>query len=267
MVRWLVTQFFGNIEKYGQFGDLFGFPTAIFTTGVFDWEKYGQFGDSFGFLTAVFTAGAFFLLWKTYKTQQEELRETRKSLDLQRHEMELARQSMDMQRFDSTFFNIWRFYIEAVWGYQKYFPDQYGTKRMVYGSPAIMETIWLACQKVMRQGAADSKVSVESVFTIISSDVQSLYKKLVVLLLVVSEHSFEVKNAHLKIILSSVTHEQRVMAALVSCSLKDTQIQRLVGKYLIPENYDNPFMPKYANHPLRSILIDPIEEAINAAKV
>ena len=44
---------------------------------TFSWEKYGQFGDSFGYLTAAFTAGAFYLLWKTYNAQKDELRATR----------------------------------------------------------------------------------------------------------------------------------------------------------------------------------------------
>ena len=50
----------------------------------FSWEKYGQFGDSFGYLTAAFTAGAFYLLWKTYNAQKKELRETRESIERQR---------------------------------------------------------------------------------------------------------------------------------------------------------------------------------------
>ena len=48
---------------------------------TFSWEKYGQFGDSFGYLTAAFTAGAFYLLWKTYNAQKKELRETRESIE------------------------------------------------------------------------------------------------------------------------------------------------------------------------------------------
>ena len=84
IVRWLVTQFFGSYSG-------------------FYWEKYGQFGDSFGFLTAIFTAGAFFLLWKTYKAQQEELRATREIMADQKS-------VMSMQKFETTFFNFLNLY-------------------------------------------------------------------------------------------------------------------------------------------------------------
>ena len=69
----------------------------------FSWEKYGQFGDSFGFVTAVFAGAAFFLLLKTYKAQKEELRATREIM---------ANQSsvMSMQKFETTFFNILNLY-------------------------------------------------------------------------------------------------------------------------------------------------------------
>ena len=83
---WFVTQFFGEFSN---------------------WEKYGQFGDSFGFLTAVFTAGAFYLLWKTYKTQTEELRAVRESMAKQKS-------AMDMQKFETTFFNILNLYSESI---------------------------------------------------------------------------------------------------------------------------------------------------------
>ena len=70
---------------------------------TFSWEKYGQFGDSFGFVTAVFAGAAFFLLLKTYKAQKEELRATREIM---------ANQSsvMSMQKFETTFFNILNLY-------------------------------------------------------------------------------------------------------------------------------------------------------------
>ena len=61
-VRWIMNQSFREFSS-------------------FSWEKYGQFGDSFGYLTAVFTAGAFYLLWKTYNAQKKELRETRESIE------------------------------------------------------------------------------------------------------------------------------------------------------------------------------------------
>ena len=77
LVRQIMNQFFGKIS-------------------TFSWEKYGQFGDSFGFVTAVFAGAAFFLLLKTYKVQQEELRETRKV--------------MSMHKFEITFFNILNLY-------------------------------------------------------------------------------------------------------------------------------------------------------------
>ena len=66
----------------------------------FNWEKFGQFGDSFGFVTAIFAAAAFFLLVETYKTQQEELRATR--------------EVMSRQKFETTFFNILNLYSKSV---------------------------------------------------------------------------------------------------------------------------------------------------------
>ena len=66
----------------------------------FDWEKFGQFGDSFGFVAAIFAAAAFFLLVETYKTQQEELRATR--------------EVMSRQKFETTFFNILNLYSKSL---------------------------------------------------------------------------------------------------------------------------------------------------------
>ena len=83
-VREIVAKFFGKFDS-------------------FHWEKYGQFGDSFGFVTAIFACAAFFLLLKTYKAQKKELRATRKIM---------ANQSsvMSMQKFETTFFNIFNLY-------------------------------------------------------------------------------------------------------------------------------------------------------------
>ena len=80
-VREIVAKFFGKFD-------------------AFYWEKYGQFGDSFGFVTAIFACAAFFLLLKTYKVQQEELRETR--------------EVMSRQKFETTFFNILNLYSKSV---------------------------------------------------------------------------------------------------------------------------------------------------------
>ena len=75
------------------------------------WEKYGQFGDSFGFVTAIFACAAFFLLLKTYKVQQEELRETR--------------EVMSRQKFETTFFNILNLYSKSVDDFYGYADGRY----------------------------------------------------------------------------------------------------------------------------------------------
>ena len=88
LVRRIMNQFFGEFSS-------------------FSWEKYGQFGDSFGYLTAAFTAGAFYLLWKTYNAQKDELRATREIMKDQKS-------AIDKQKSVSIFFNTLDLYSRSI---------------------------------------------------------------------------------------------------------------------------------------------------------
>ena len=243
IVRWLVAQFFGSHSG-------------------FYWEKYGQFGDSFGFLTAVFTAGAFYLLWETYKTQKDELRETRKSLDLQRREMELARQSMDMQRHENSLLNLWRFYLENVMEYEYQYTE--GSKseklvRSVRGPAAIRRATVRAIYGTRREDAND-KTCWENIEKGLDLGLFIVYKKLLVLLTFLSRSAFgeKEKEEYLDMIRLSISDYEWFMAILISCIQEDNQAKRLVGKYFRQEDIKHP--EKYA--------FDlPIKEVVDAAKV
>ena len=100
-VRRIMNQFFGEFSS-------------------FSWEKYGQFGDSFGFVTAVFAGAAFFLLLKTYKAQKEELKATR--------------QTMENQSLQNAFFTIMRMCDDALAAarYRKGETEYKGTSAIYY---------------------------------------------------------------------------------------------------------------------------------------
>ena len=234
IVRRIMNQFFGKFSS-------------------FSWEKYGQFGDSFGFLTAVFTAGAFYLLWKTYKTQKDELRETRKSLDLQRREMELARQSMDMQRYESSFFNLWRHYLDNIKEYRFVFQ-----KQPLQGPAAIMMALTVAVGAKVKMSEASNLDRWYSIHKRIGFDALLIYNNLIVVLLLISRCPAEVENEYAKIVRLSTSSYEHILAAVISCGKRDEQAKRLVGKYLFPEGFKNDAYP---------IFDAPIQGVVDAAKV
>ena len=89
IVCWLVTQFLG--EYSGS-----------------NWEKYGQFGDSFGFLTAVFTAGAFYSVVENIQNANK------KNCARFVRVWPSKNRRWSMQKFETTFFNILNLYSESI---------------------------------------------------------------------------------------------------------------------------------------------------------
>ena len=87
-------------------GILVGFIGLLILWGVWFFpdlvpnvEKRGQWGDSFGFVTALFTGLAFAILIRTLHVQQEELA-------LQRQELEGQKKQLQKQNFESSFFQL-----------------------------------------------------------------------------------------------------------------------------------------------------------------
>ena len=115
----------------------------------FSWEKYGQFGDSFGFVTAVFAGAAFFLLLKTYKAQKEELRATRQIMADQKS-------VMDKQKIETTFFNTLNLYSNAVSNFYLYKGRDRDGYRGVQGLALVAE--YLAdISKIITRSASDKE--------------------------------------------------------------------------------------------------------------
>ena len=72
---------------------------SVFPDLVPNVEKRGQWGDSFGFVTALFTGLAFAILIWTLHVQQEELA-------LQREELRGQKEQLQKQNFESSFFQL-----------------------------------------------------------------------------------------------------------------------------------------------------------------
>lgn len=84
---------------YGVTGHLF--------KNDFDHDYLSAFGDFLsGFLGAVFGMITIYLVYKTFKSQKEELNDQKKLLVDQQAELRLTRASQERQNFENTFFNL-----------------------------------------------------------------------------------------------------------------------------------------------------------------
>lgn len=136
-----------------------------------DMEKRGQFGDMFGVLGAVFSGLAFAGLIVTLiqqhddlKLQREDLRlqrqeiaQTNLELALQRKEMEEQNKTIMLQRFETTFFNMLKS-LNEVRNDIKYSGDfdlRTGTTKVIEGKDAIERIYQLGFSLIKKHGYND----------------------------------------------------------------------------------------------------------------
>lgn len=100
----------GNMEKRGQFGDMFGFLGALFSGLAFaglivtirqQREDLKNQRDEIELQREDLKAQT-----EALKLQKEEIRQTNEELKLQRKEMEEQNKTIMLQRFETTFFNM-----------------------------------------------------------------------------------------------------------------------------------------------------------------
>lgn len=131
-------------------------------------EKRGQFGDMFGFLGALFSgfafAGLIVTIWQqrdvielqredlkkqteALKLQKEEIQQTNEELKLQREEMKAQNKTIMLQRFETTFFNMLNIQME-ICNRVKYSP--YSSSRITHEGRVAIKNIFLDKENIIR---------------------------------------------------------------------------------------------------------------------
>ncbi len=107
----------GNMEKRGQFGDMFGFLGALFSGLAFaglivtirqQREDLKNQRDEIELQREDLKAQT-----EALKLQKEEIQQTNEELKLQREEMKAQNKTIMLQRFETTFFNMLKSLIEV----------------------------------------------------------------------------------------------------------------------------------------------------------
>lgn len=117
----------GNMEKRGQFGDMFGFLGALFSGLAFaglivtirqQREDLKNQRDEIELQREDLNAQT-----EALKLQKEEIRQTNEELKLQREEMKAQNKTIMLQRFETTFFNMLKSQMEIL-NSVKYFKQE-----------------------------------------------------------------------------------------------------------------------------------------------
>ena len=117
----------GNMEKRGQFGDMFGFLGALFSGLAFaglivtirqQRDDLKNQRDEIELQREDLKAQT-----EALKLQKEEIRQTNEELKLQREEMKAQNKTIMLQRFETTFFNMLKSQMEIL-SNVKYFKQE-----------------------------------------------------------------------------------------------------------------------------------------------
>jgi len=148
----------GNMEKRGQFGDMFGFLGALFSGLAFaglivtirqQREDLKNQRDEIELQREDLKAQT-----EALKLQKEEIRQTNEELKLQREEMKAQNKTIMLQRFETTFFNMLKSLIE-VRNDIKYSGDfdlRTGTPKVYEGKDALERIYQIGFSQIKRAG-------------------------------------------------------------------------------------------------------------------
>ena len=151
----------GNLEKRGQFGDMFGFLGALFSGLAFagliitirqQREDLKNQRDEIELQREDLKAQT-----EALKLQKEEIRQTNLELALQRKEMEEQNKTIMLQRFETTFFNMLKT-LNEVRNDIKYSGDfdlRTGTTKVIEGKDAIERIYQLGFSLIKKHGYND----------------------------------------------------------------------------------------------------------------
>ncbi len=151
----------GNMEKRGQFGDMFGFLGALFSGLAFaglivtirqQREDLKNQRDEIALQREDLKAQT-----EALKLQKEEIRQTNEELKLQRKEMEEQNKTIMLQRFETTFFNMLKS-LNEVRNDIKYSGDfdlRTGTTKVIEGKDAIERIYQLGFSLIKKHGYND----------------------------------------------------------------------------------------------------------------
>jgi len=92
-----------------------------FITGYIPHKDWGQFGDMFGAVSALFSGLAFagiiitiYLQSRELKLQRLELEQTREELRGQKEQLRKQNETMELQKFENTFFQLLKYHNEIL---------------------------------------------------------------------------------------------------------------------------------------------------------